>query len=124
MNRLEQLAEHSKDYARLLLTISENRVELLALEMQEELHRLLLMIIMILGMAVLGLLAGITLTAALVMALDYPPALVLFGLTAIYIVVGLILYWRLTRLLANWRIFEASINEIQKDRQWHEESKE
>ncbi len=122
MNRLEQLAAHSKDYARLLLTIGENRVELLAVELQEEFRRVLRMIMLMLGVAVFGLLAGITLTAALVLVMNYPPAAVLLYMTGIYIVAAAILYWRLTRLLANWEFLAASISQLRKDCQCSETS--
>ena len=120
MNSIDQLAAPSKDYARLLVTIAENRVELLAVEMQEELHRLVRMTMLMLGVAVFGLLAGMTITAALVMVLQYPPSTVLFSVTGIYIVAGLILYWRLSRLLSNWQMIAASISQIRKDRQCRE----
>ncbi len=122
VNRLEQLAAHSKSYARLLLTISENRVELLAVELQEELRRLLCMVMLMLGVAVFALLAGIALTAALVLVMKYPPATVLLYMAGIYIVAGAILYWRLNRLLANWEFIAASINQLRKDRQCSETS--
>lgn len=123
MNSFEQLAAHSKDYARLLLTIGENRVELLSVEIQQELRRLLCMIMLMLGVAVFGILVGITLTAVLVLVMNYPPATVLLGLTGIYLVAGLILYWRLARLLGNWSFLAASISQIRKDRLCRETSK-
>ena len=70
MNSFEQLAANSKECARLLLTIGENRLELLAVEMQGELQHLLRLILLLLGVAVFGLLAGITLSAALVFVLN------------------------------------------------------
>jgi len=122
MNSFEQLAAHSKEYARLLLTIGENRLELLAVEMQEELQRLLRMIVLAFAMAVFGLLAGISLTAALVFELNYPPGTVLLYLTGIYVVAGLIAYWRLARLLRNWQFLSESLNQLRKDRECRETS--
>lgn len=116
MNSFELLAAHSKDYARLILSIGENRLELLAVEMQEELQRLVCMMLLALGVAVFGLLAGITLTAALVFVLNYPPAVVLLYMTGIYLVAGLMAAWRLTRLLRNWQFLSDSLNQIRKDR--------
>jgi hypothetical protein len=58
-----QLAAHSKDFAWQLLTVGENRLELLTVEVQEERERLLRAILLALGVAAFGLLAGITLTA-------------------------------------------------------------
>lgn len=117
MNSFEKLAEHLQEYVRLLLTIGENRIELLAVEMQEELRRLLCMIMLMLGVAVFALLAGITLTAALVLAMDYPPSTILLYVGGIYILAGVFTYWRLARLLANWKFIAASISQIRKDLQ-------
>ncbi len=117
MNSIDQLAASSKDYARLLFTIGENRVELLAVEMQEELHRLVRIIILVLVVAVFGLLAGITLTAALVLVMKVPPATVLFYVTGVYLIAGLLAYWRLTRLLSNGQMFAASLSQFRKDRE-------
>ena len=58
-----QLAAASKDFARRLLTIGENRLELLTVEVQEERERLLRAFLLALGVAAFGLLAGMTLTA-------------------------------------------------------------
>ena len=64
-----QLATTSKHFARRLLTIGENRLELLTVEVQEERERLLHAFLLALGVATFGLLAGLTLTAAIVVLL-------------------------------------------------------
>ena len=74
---LSQLATTSKQFARRLLTIGENRLELLAVEVQEERERLLHAFLLALGAAAFGLLAGVTLTAALVIWLWAWPVTVL-----------------------------------------------
>ena len=61
-----QLAASSKHFARRLLTIGENRLELLMVEVQEERERLLRAILLALGVAAFGLLAGVALTGAIV----------------------------------------------------------
>ena len=72
------LAASPKHFARRLLTIGENRLELLMVEIQEERERLLRAILLALGVAALGLLASLTLTGALVVLLwDVSPAAVL-----------------------------------------------
>lgn len=48
---------------------SENRLELLAVEVQEERERLLHALLLALGVAAFGLLAGLTLTAAVAVVL-------------------------------------------------------
>lgn len=115
MNRFEQLTAQSKHCARLLVTIGENRIELLAVELQEELRRVLRMIMLIFGIAVFGLLAGVALMAALVLVVKVSPATVLLGMTGLYLVAGLFLYWRLTRLLGNWQFLASSIHQLRKD---------
>jgi uncharacterized membrane protein YqjE len=62
---LGQLGATSKTFARRLLTIGENRLELLTVEVQEERERLLHAFLLALGVAAFGLLAGLTLTAAI-----------------------------------------------------------
>lgn len=116
MNSFEKLAAESKAYARLLQTVGENRVELLAVELQEALHRIVRMIVLILGIAVLGLLLGITLTAALVLGVNASPVTVLLCVSGFYIAVGSIAYWRLTRLLGNLHLIADSIGQLRKDR--------
>ena len=54
--RFNQLGTTSKHFARRLLTIGENRLELLAVEVQEEREGLLHAILLALGVAALGLL--------------------------------------------------------------------
>jgi uncharacterized membrane protein YqjE len=64
-----QLATTSKLFARRLLTIGENRLELLKVEVQEESERLMQAFLLALGVAAFGLLAGLTLTAAILVML-------------------------------------------------------
>ncbi len=54
---VSQLAASSKDFARRLLTIGENRLELLTVEVQEGRERLLQAFLLALGVAAFGLLA-------------------------------------------------------------------
>ncbi len=112
-----QLATTSKDLARRLLIIGENRLELLTVEVQEERKRLLRAFLLALGVAAFGLLAGITLTAAIVVLLRaYSPAAVLLTLTGLYGAAGVCLYWRLTALLRQWEVLSASLDQLRKDR--------
>jgi uncharacterized membrane protein YqjE len=112
-----QLAATSKDLAQRLLTIGENRLELLAVELQEERERLMHALLLALGVAVFGMLAGFTLTAALVFLLRAcSPVVVLLTLTGLYGAAGGCLYWRLTGLLRNWHMLSASLDQLRKDR--------
>jgi uncharacterized membrane protein YqjE len=112
-----QLAATSKTFARRLLTLGENRLELLTVEVQEERERLLRAFLLALGVAAFGLLAGLTLTAAIVVWLwTWPPLTVLLALTGLYGAVGLFLYQRLTSVMRNWQTLSASLEQLRKDR--------
>src|ERR1035437_6488052 len=79
-----QLATTSKHFARRLLTIGENRLELLTVEVQEERERLLHAFLLAVAVAAFGLLASLTLTAAIVVWLWAWPVAVLLILTGLY----------------------------------------
>ncbi len=111
-----QLATTSKQFARRLLTIGENRLELLTVEVQEERERLLHAFLLALGVAAFGLLAGITLTAAIVVLLWAYPVTVLLTLTGLYGVAGVCLCLRLIGLLRDWQTLAASLDQLRKDR--------
>jgi uncharacterized membrane protein YqjE len=112
-----QLATTSKHFARRLLTIGENRLELLTVEVQEERERLLHAVLLALGVAVFGLLAGLTLTAAIVVGLwTWSPLAVLVILTVFYAAAGIFLWWQLTMLLRDWQTLSASLDQLRKDR--------
>lgn len=114
---VNQLGTTSKHFARGLLTVGENRLELLAVEMQEERERLLHALLLALGVAALGLLAGMALTAAVVVLMwAYSPAGVLLTLTGVYGVTGVWLCRRLTDLLHDWQTLSASLDQLRKDR--------
>lgn len=113
----DQLATASKQFVRRLATIGENRLELLTVEVQEERERLLHAVLLALGVAAFGLLAGVTLTAAIAVLLwACSPWAVLLTLTALYGAAGIYLYQRLTGLLRNWQTLPASLDQIRKDR--------
>ena len=112
----QQLATTSKHFARRLLTIGENRLELLTVEMQEERERLLHTILLALGVAAFGLLAGITLTALIVVVWWANPVGVLLTLTGLYGAAGICLYRRLTNLLRGWQTLAATLDQLRKDR--------
>ena len=114
---IRQLAATSKAFVARLAIIGENRLELLAVEVQEERERLLHAFLLALGVAAFGLLAGITLTAAITVLLwAYSPVAVLFILTGIYGIAGICLYRRLTGLLRDWQTLSATLDQLRKDR--------
>ena len=112
-----QLVETSKRFARRLLTIGENRLELLMVEVQEERERLLHAILLALGVAAFGLLAGMALTGAIVVLLwEVSPVAALLALTGLYGATAVCLYRRLTRLLRDWQNLPATLDQLRKDR--------
>ncbi len=115
---LGQLATTSKTLARRLLTIAENRLELLTVEVQEERERLLRAFLLALGVATFGFLAGLTLTAAIAVLLwAYSPLAVLLTLTGFYAASGIYLYRRLIGVMRNWQTLAASLDQLRKDRE-------
>jgi len=113
---LGQLAASSKHFARRLLTIGENRLELLTVEVQEERVRLLHAILLALGVAAFGLLAGVVLTGAVVVLFwNYSPIAVLLALTGLYGSAAVVLYRRLTLLLRDWKNLPATLDQLRKD---------
>lgn len=112
-----QLALTSKILASRLLTIGENRLELLIVEVQEERGRLLHVILLSFGVAAFGLLAGLMLSAALVVLLwARAPMAVLLGLTAFYGTVALCLFRRLRRLQREWKTLASTLDQLRRDR--------
>jgi uncharacterized membrane protein YqjE len=111
-----QLGELSKRLARRLLAIGENRFELLMVEVQEERERLLHAIVLALGAAALGLLAGMALTGAIVVLLwEISRVAALLVLTGLYGAAAVCLYRRLTRLLRDWQNLPATLDQLRKD---------
>jgi uncharacterized membrane protein YqjE len=114
---LRQLATTSKSFARRLLTIGENRLQLLTVEVQEERERLLHALLLALGVATFALLAGLTLTAAIVVWLwAWSPVAALLILTGVYAVAGIFIYRRLIGVMRNWQTLSASLDQLRKDR--------
>ena len=114
---LRQLGAATRNFARRLLTIGENRLELLTVEVQEERERLLHAFLLALGVAAFGLLAGLALTAAIVVELwAWSHVAVLLALTCLYGAAGICLYRRLTGLLRDWQTLSASLDQLRKDR--------
>jgi uncharacterized membrane protein YqjE len=101
---------------RRLLTIGENRAELLLVELQEERERFLLAILLALGITVFVLLAGVALTAALALALwNYSPTAAMLVAALVYLVVAGVLCYRLARLRKDWQTLPATLDQLKKD---------
>jgi uncharacterized membrane protein YqjE len=116
------LVANSRAFARRLIVIGENRLELLTVEMQETRGLLLRVILFCAGIATFGLLGSMTLTAGIVVVLwAWSPWAPLFILTGLYAGAGLLLYLRLTTLLRQWQTLSATLDQLRKDRACLEE---
>jgi len=117
-----QFGASSKHFARRLLIVGENRLELLMVEVQEERERLLHAILLALGAAVCSFLAGVALTVAIVILLWHlSPVGVLLALTSLYAVIAVYLYRRFTALQRDWKTLPATLDQLRKDRACLEE---
>jgi len=116
-NNLEPLAGSLKRFACRLLTIGENRLELLTVEVQEEREHLLHAFLLGLGVAAFGLLAAMTLTAAIVVLLwPYSPVAVLFTLAVFHGAAGVFLGRRLAGRLLDRQTLPVTLEQLRKDR--------
>jgi uncharacterized membrane protein YqjE len=112
-----KLVETSKRFARRLLTIGENRFQLLMVEVQEERERFLRAILLALGVAAFGLLAGVALTGAIVVLVwELSRVAALLVLTGLYGATAVWLYRRLSMLLRDWQNLPATFDQLRKDR--------
>ena len=112
-----QFVASSKRFAQHLLTIGENRLQLLMLEVQEERERLLRAVLVALGVAAFGLLAGVALTGAIVVLLwELSRVAALLALTSLYGATAVCLYRRLRLLLRDWQNLPATLDQLRKDR--------
>ena len=106
----------TKQIGQRLLNIGENRLELLLVEIQEERDRLFRAILLALGIAAFGLLAGVALTLGVAVLLwDHSPAVVLLVLTIVYVGVASFLFTRLARLQNNWKPLPATLHQLKED---------
>ncbi len=112
-----QLANLFDRSLRQLLAIGANRLDLLSAEVQEEREHLLRSIHLALGVAVLGMLAGMTFTAGLVLLLwNHSPVVALAAVTIGYGAAAVALGRRLSRCLRDWQTFPDSLEQLRRDR--------
>jgi uncharacterized membrane protein YqjE len=117
INGSETAAASPKHFVRQLLVVGENRLELLMVEVQEERERALRAILLALGVAVFGFLAGAAVTVALVVMLwSFSPIAVLLTLTVLYSAISVLLYRRFAVLQRNWETLPATLDQLRKDR--------
>ena len=111
-----QFSVATKRLGQLLLNVGENRLELLLVEVQEERDRLLRAILLALGTAAFGLLAGVSLTLAVAAFLwEHSPGLALLFLTLVYVGIATFLFLRLARLQKDWQPLPDTLQQLKKD---------
>ncbi len=116
IDHLGSLGASSKRFARRLLTIGENRLELLMVEVQEERARLLHAILLAFWTAAFGFLAAVAFSVVLVVLLwEFSQVAVLLTLTGLYGTAAVVLYRRLTVLLRDWQNLPATLDQLRKD---------
>jgi uncharacterized membrane protein YqjE len=111
-----------KRLLRTLLSIAQNRLELLLVEVQEERTRLIEAFLLAISIVALGAmtLVMVTFTVVAIFWENHRMA-VLVGLSLFYLVVTLVAYWRLRHRLKNWPAFPATLAELKKDKAWLDE---
>lgn len=105
---------------RILRTLSEfgeNRVELFLLELREERIRLFDALLLTTACVVCALMTLALLTFALVVIFWEHRAIVLIILTLLYGSAAVVLFLKLRRRLQEWQSFEATLDQIKKDRE-------
>jgi len=121
LTHLGELADTTKRLVSHVVAITENRLELLMVEVQEERERFLRVILLALAAAVFGLLAGVALTVAIVIFLwERSPIMALLVLTVFYFGCAGWLYAAFTKLQRNWQTLPGTTDQLRKDREWLE----
>jgi len=108
----------AKRFARLLLAVLSNRAELLLVEVQEERHRLLEILLLMAVLVVVGTVALTVVTFTLVILLWEQRVWTLVILSLLYLGAGTAVFLQLRRRLRNWEAFSATLDEFEKDREW------
>ena len=101
-----------------LVAVGHNRAELFMVEMQEERARAQTIVFLAVGISVFGVLTVLTLTAVVACACASHLLLALGLLTGFYFLGALFFYVKLMRVLRRWEAFNASRDQIEKDREW------
>ena len=98
-----------------------NRVELLAVELQEERLRLVDALLLAAVIVVFGLLTLVMLTFTVLLLAGEEHRLAMAAvITGVYLLVTLGAFWRLRTKLKNWQAFSATRAELRKDCAWLE----
>lgn len=112
------LADSRKGLAHRLVAIGENRLELLAVELQEEANALVRALFLAFATVGCALLALMALSAAIVLAgWQWSPMGVLLILALVYALGAVMSYGLLHAVMNRWRAFEATLEQLKKDSQ-------
>lgn len=115
---LHELRSLVKRVGKDLLNLAEVRLELLAVEVQEERERWITAFLLSVAVAAFGLLAGFAFTLAVAVLLwDHAPGYALLILTSAYSLAAYVYYRRLTKLRHEWAILPETLHQLQKDRE-------
>lgn len=107
----------ARHLVRRFLTLGGTRLELLAVELQEEVERLVHVLLLALSLAVAGLLVALLLSATVVvLCWPWSPLGGLLLLTGLYTLVGLWLLRQLRVLRQRWKPLSATRQQLQGDR--------
>ena len=119
---LSETVATSKQVARRLIAIGQNRLELFCLEVREEQERLWRAVFYVSGVAVSLLLLGLVATLLVVLLLDEGARLwVLAGLGVVF-ALGAIAFWvALQRLRRGWVTLEETRRQLREDREHFQE---
>jgi uncharacterized membrane protein YqjE len=119
------LIDSLKRVARTAAAITQNRLELLLVELQEERSRLMDMLLLAAAGIVCGLMTLIVATFTLVVVFwDGNRFGVLAALGIAYLAGAILAFWKLNLRLKGWETFSATLSEIKKDRAWLERESE
>ena len=107
---------------RTALSIAQNRLELVLVEVQEERTRVFEAFLLVAGVVAFGSMTLVMITFAVVAVFwENHRVAVLVSLGLLYLVVTLVAYWRLQHRLKNWPAFSATLAELKKDKAWLDE---
>jgi len=100
----------------------ENRIELFLVELREERFRVFEVMGLGVAAAVLGFMALLTITVTVVVIFwDTARVPVLVGLSVVYLVAAIGVFYWLKARLRDWSSFSATLTELKKDRECLEE---
>lgn len=112
------MLDSAKGLSRRLAVIARNRLELLLVEIQEERERGLRLLFLATAGAACGFMALLAFNVAIVVLLwNTSPVAVLLIMAGLYAACAGVFYWRVTRVLQDWKMLAATVDQLRKDRE-------